>query len=141
MALVVANSDFIGTWSLLSCEARSTSGQVERAYGNNPFGRLMYGTDQRMSVLIFDPENRDRRSDLSIDPDELNGFLAYCGSFEITVEEGKIVHRVEGSNILSWIGTEQERYFELTGDQLSIRTTPYERKGQQWVATLDWVRL
>lgn len=136
-----SNSQLIGSWTLLSCEARSSQGEVEKVYGDKPFGRLMYGADGRMSVIISESRPHAGTSIVCDTPDTFSGFLAYCGSFQLSAEGGKITHLVEQSSILSWIGSEQDRFFELNGPTLKIATAPYERNGKEWVSTLIWEKL
>lgn len=137
----------IGTFELVSCQSRSTSGQVENLHGEKPFGRLMYGADGRMSVLIYDSEQWSsapedpQRVAICDTPDAFTGFLAYTGSYKCIADSGEVVHLVEGCNILSWIGSEQRRFFQLSNSQLTITTAPFERNGEEWVATLEWKRI
>ncbi len=129
------NSDVsvVGTWRLLSCKARSNRGDVEQLYGDQPFGRLMYGADGRMSAIISESKPRAGTSIICDTPDTFSGFLAYCGSYSLASEAGKITHFVEGSSILSWVNSEQVRFFEISNRTLKIATAPYLRNGQEWV--------
>lgn len=136
-----SDDSIVGTWRLVSCEARSNRGDTERLYGEEPFGRLMYGADGKMSAIITESKPRAGTSIVCDTPDTFAGFLAYCGSYRLGPETGKITHLVEGSSILSWVHTEQVRYFELSNRQLQIATAPYERNGQEWTSTLVWEKL
>jgi hypothetical protein len=49
-------SRFVGTWSLVSLESRSTSGEVTRPFGDSPLGRLTYHSNGKMSVFAIRPD-------------------------------------------------------------------------------------
>ena len=141
MIETTTNESLIGTWKLLSCEARSDCGDVEKVYGDKPFGRLMYGADGHMSVIITESEPRIGASIVCNTPDMISGFLAYCGTYRFVPEIRKITHFVVGSSILSWINSEQVRFFDLNDSKLKIITASYSRNGREWVSTLTWEKL
>ncbi len=136
-----STDSLVGTWQLASCEARSERGDVELLYGDRPFGRLMYGADSRMSVIISEPDPSAGTALICETPDSFSGVLAYCGSYRCATEARRVTHSVEWCTIRSWNGTEQVRFFELSGGALHISTAPYERNGQSWVSTLVWRKL
>ena len=130
--------ELLGTWKLISCEAISTTNEVERVFGDTPYGRIQYEEPNRMAVIISESEQTSRSPITYQNPDEDIVFLSYSGTFEVTPEESKVVHTIQTTNIINWEGTEQERYFSIEGDLLTIRTAPYMRLEKEWVSTLKW---
>jgi hypothetical protein len=65
-------------------------------------------------------------------------YLAYFGKVDINEEEKTLVTHVEGSLNPDWVGTEQLRYFELSGDRLILRTPPMQLGGIEFTGTFSW---
>jgi hypothetical protein len=142
------NEQFIGAWKLVSCEARSSNGEVSYPYERNPFGLLMYDSGGNMSVLImrrdrpkFASDNRWGGSSEEIKT-AFEGFIAYCGTYEVNEEKGTVIHHVEGSSLPNEMGTAKVRVFKFSGDQLSLITPPQPVGEGQLTAPwhLIWVR-
>jgi hypothetical protein len=140
-------NDFIGSWSLIACEARSSDGEVRTPYGENPYGMLMYGGDGRLSVLIA---KRDRPRFESNDlmrgtPDELKaafeGFTGYCGTYEVDTEKGTVTHKLEGSWFPNWEDTDQVRNYRFFDNRLELTTEPRPARRASWSLALVWERL
>jgi len=141
------NDQFVGAWKLVSCEARSSNGEVVYLYGRDPFGILTYDSSGNMSVLLM-RRDRPRFASgelLSGTPEEIKaafeGFNAYCGTYDVNEEKRKVTHHVEGSSFPNWVGTDQVRFFEFSGDQLLLTTPPITRGGEQLTVHLMWARI
>ena len=52
------------------------------------------------------------------------GYLAYCGSYEVNEGERFIIHHLEFSSFPNWVETDQKRYFKFTGNRLTLKTPP-----------------
>ena len=135
-----------GTWKLISCEARSSKGEVTRLYGKDPVGMLMYDSRGNMSVLVM---RRDRPKFASGDllkgtPEEIKaafeGSLAYCGTYEVNEEKETVTHHVEGSTFPNWVGTDLVRFLEYSGDQLLLNTPRIPAGDEHWTVHLIWKR-
>ena len=142
------NERFVGSWKLLSCEARSSNGEVNYPLGRNPFGLIMYDSGGTMSVLImrrnrpkFASDNRWGGTSEEIEA-AFEGFIAYCGTYEVNEETGTVTHHVEGSSFPNEEGTDKVRFFKFSGDQLSLSTPPQPVGEGQLTAPwhLIWVR-
>lgn len=68
-----------------------------------------------------------------------SSYFAYCGTYEVSGEE-TILHRVALSLVPNWVGSEQVRYFELSGKDLLLRTPPIEVAGKLLVHEFRWSR-
>lgn len=64
--------------------------------------------------------------------------IAYAGPY--TVQEGKVVHRVEVSLFPNWVGSNQERFYKFAAERLSLSTAPLLVGGSERRAFLVWER-
>lgn len=128
---------FIGTWKFVSMKATTSKGEVIYPYGEDLFGMLIYVLSGHMSVLLMRPDRPNFTSD---DPfagttDEIKsayeGFDAYCGTYTVDDEKGTVTHHIKGSEFPNWVGTDQVRFFEFSGDRLFLKATLLI-KGKQW---------
>jgi hypothetical protein len=137
----------VGTWRLKRWEARAADGSVAYPLGPDALGYLTYTPGGHVSVAIM----RARRAPFAGD-DLLGGtaeeraaaavgFVAYGGRYEVRANSGtdriEVVHRVELSLFPNWVGTEQVRFAEVAGDELTITTGPL-RVGGETVNRLVW---
>lgn len=70
----------------------------------------------------------------------MEGYVSYYGPFELDLEQRKLITHVEGSLFPNWIGKDQERFFELSGDRLILKTTPFAFGDEEFVGVLVWER-
>jgi hypothetical protein len=92
-------------------------------------GVILYQPDGHMSVQI---STGSRTSFASGDPfratdgeaaNAWRTYFGYWGSFAVDAEKREVVHRVEGSSFVNWVGTEQVRQFRFDGpDRLILET-------------------
>jgi hypothetical protein len=61
------------------------------------------------------------------------------GTYE--VKGDKIVHHVELSLFPNWIGGDQERFFQFSGDQLILCTPPLALGGAERTLRIVWQRV
>lgn len=110
----------VGTWQLVSFEAVSpTTSERWPARGEHPSGYTIFTPEGRMSVLITNegrkaPSTDQDRSDL------FQTMVAYTGTYR--VDGNKWVTRVDVAANPALVGTEQERSFQLAGEQLQEST-------------------
>ena len=135
---------FVGTWRLVSFEIRTANGEVSYPFGEDAAGYLIYSQDGYMAASIMDA-NRARfaSSDFrASSPEEkraaFDTYITYCGTYE--VKDDKVTHHAEISLFPNWSGTDQERFFEISGDQLTLRTPPTKFEGDEITGHLIWQR-
>jgi hypothetical protein len=135
----------VGGWRLLSWENRAADGRVTHPMGPDPLGYLLYTADGGFSVTI----SRRRRTPFAAG-DLLGGsteekaaaaeaFTAYAGRY--TFDGERVVHHVELSLFPNWVGTDQERAVEVSGDRLTLTAGPLLLDGEQQIARLVWERV
>jgi hypothetical protein len=138
------NVNLVGTWKLLSAIDRTPKVNTVYPFGENPFGRLMYDNNGNMSVFIM----RTGRSKFASD-DGMSGTTqekkeafeesrAYCGTYEIDEDKGTVIHHIEGATFPNWEGTDQLRFFKLSGNQLTLNTPTLSIRGKELIVSLIW---
>jgi len=121
-----ADSKLIGTWRLTSYEDRPAVGPVKYPYGKTPSGLLIYDSTGHMSIQIIGlphPKVASGDEDVVTEKEKValfDAYEAYYGKFTVDWEKHVVTHHVEGHLLDVYIGTPQERPFELDGDHLRL---------------------
>ncbi len=135
----------IGTWRLIAWENRSADGQISYPLGQDGVGYIMYHPDGYMCVAIMRPNRAPFAAGdlLGGSPAEkahaAETYVSYCGRYEFRGDV--VIHHVELSLFPNWVGVDQERLVELTGNQLTLSTRPLVLGGRQQTAHLLWERV
>ena len=136
----------IGTWHLVSYEARQAGDETIYPMGENLEGRITYTEDGNVSVHIMAPGRLNLASgDISQGTTEewaaaARGYFGYCGTFEVDEKRATVTHVVALSLVPNWIGEQQVRHVELTGDRLELSGLPTRIAGVTRTAHLVWRR-
>jgi hypothetical protein len=136
----------VGTWTLVSYEARHPDGRVVPIYGPSPAGRLIYDARGRMSVHIADPRRAPFASAdrlLATDAEvraAFDGYFGYFGTYSVDEKAGTMTHHVEGAAFPNYAGTEQTRTLTVEGDRLELATPPIARAGETATFHVVWRR-
>jgi hypothetical protein len=142
----MGRDQFVGTWKLVSHEHRQSDGQVSYPFGRGTFGIAMLDANGRYSAQIMRPDlpvfaSGDR---LKGTPAEIKsafeGSFAYFGSYEVNQEERTLTLHVEGSSFPNWVGTEQKRFYEFSGNRMTLTTQPILMGGKQVTGVVIWER-
>jgi hypothetical protein len=140
----LGNKKFIGTWNLVSCEARSSEGDVRYPYGENPKGKLMYDASGSMSATLMSQGRPHFESNDLIrgTPEEIKaafeGFTGYCGSYTIDEEKQTVTHHLEVSWFPNWENTSQVRLYKFSDNRLQLDTEPRPSRRASWTLSLVW---
>jgi hypothetical protein len=150
-ALLVSRSSgeqFPGTWRLVSWNIEKAGGELTGSpLGQDPLGWIMYRPEGSMCVALMRPDRPQFVSNNLIEgtPEEIKagfeGYIGYCGTYEVNDRERLIIHHIELSSFPNWVGTEQKRYFEFAADRLILKSPPLTLLGEAQVHRLVWQRL
>ena len=140
-----AADSVVGSWRLTSwAEVETESKTVRTPFGENPTGVLTYTPDGRMSLLIIDPKRKPPAGPKATDAEAVELYrtmIAYSGAYSL--EGNKVTHKIEVSWNQAWTGTNQQRFFEVKDETLTIKTPPIPSpiSGKESVHTLVWERV
>lgn len=115
-------NNLIGTWSFVSCVAKTSTGERSYPWGQDSTGFISYTPDGFVFVT------RMSASD----------FESYCGRY--TVSNNSVIHHVDLCSIKDFVGTNQKRYFEINNNELQLTTEPVIADGVTHTAFLVWKR-
>ncbi len=144
----MSDNRLIGAWRLLSAEFHSSDGKVIYPWGKNATGILVYSDTGYVSAQIMNPDRLEFAScdNLKGTPAEtkvaFDGYQAYFGTFELTEGEKTVIHHITGNLFPNAIGIDLKRYYEISGDnRLILSTPPMTLNGERVTGVLVWDRL
>jgi hypothetical protein len=107
-----------GAWKVVSYDIEfQDNGERRPSLGTRPNGYLIFGPQGRMMAYL----EADGRKAPKTDAERAAAYrtlVAYTGKYR--VQGKKWITKVDGAWNVEWIGTEQERSFNLNGDRLSV---------------------
>jgi lipocalin-like protein len=115
-------SRFVGTWKLLAIE-------VQQVPKRDWAGLLMYDKTGHMAAQVM-PVDRPKFASGNRflgTPEEIKAafdwYAAYFGPYEVNEAEGVVIHHVKGSIFPNEVGRDNIRYYEFSGDRLTLTLT------------------
>lgn len=143
--MAVTEQQSVGTWQLASFHLKTLDGQITYPFGKEAIGYYLFSESGYMSVTVM-AANRSRfaAGDLMGGTTEekvkaAETYITYSGKYE--VKQDKLVVHPEVAFFPNWIGGEQVRLVEFSGDELSLSTPLLLLAGQQQTAHLVWKRV
>ena len=136
----------VGTWKLVLLEFRS-DGQVVYPVGRDATGLLMYDPAGWMSQQLMRPGRPAFSSGdpLCGSPEEIKaafeGYLAYGGTYTVNEAHEVVTHHVTTCLFPNWVGTDQRRFYKLSGDRLIISAPTVLVAGHLMDVMLIWERI
>jgi Lipocalin-like domain len=108
----------VGLWKLVSFQTEiQATGERRDVYGKNPSGYWVYTPEGRMIGMIVGAGRKAGETDQ--DRAALHRtMIAYSGIY--TVEGDKSTTKVDMSWNQAWVGTEQVRFFTISGDRVEF---------------------
>ena len=134
----------VGARRLILAEARTASGEIHYPFGRDAAGYLIYSEDGYMSGSIMEAKRvKFTSADLGAgSPEErltaFDSYLSCCGRHEVA--GNKVVHHIELRLFPNWSGADQERWFELAGNRLTLTMAPVVAGGVEQTARVIWER-
>jgi hypothetical protein len=134
--------DLVGTWTLVSA-INEHGGSKTDIYGPHPKGILTVDAHGRYVLVIARADlpkvasNNRTKATAEENKAIVQGSVAHFGSLSVNAADKTITFKIETSLFPKWDGTEQQRPFTLTGDELTY-TVPSASGGG--TATVVWKR-
>ena len=139
--------DFVGTWWLVSFEARASSGEARCPLGQDVVGQLFYDVDGNMSAHVmrvarpaFAPDDPSSGTDAEVRA-AFEGHVSYFGTYVVDPAARTVTHHVRGASYPNWIGHDQIRYYHIDGPHLVLSTPPILDGGEALEYILTWERM
>jgi Lipocalin-like domain len=143
---------FLGAWKLLSTEYKYPDGRTTPYpdLGREAAGFLMYTPSGHMCAQLMKPGRprwKERDTPTAAEAaSALDGFISYCGAFEIREHERLVIHRPETASSPNYLGTTLERPYHLVNeDRFFFRgpSTDKQKDGTEVpvIWTITWERL
>lgn len=125
-------NDIVGTWRLVSTQARSEDGKpLPAPYGPKAMGLVVFEADGRMMAVLC-----DGRTSL---PGNDRDYNSYAGNYAF---DGRtLVTRVDAASDPSRMGTEQVRHARFEGARLILNPPPRPWRGSVQHHELVWERI
>ena len=123
---------FVGAWRLAWLEEQGADGKVSKA---DCTGLLVYTRDGHMSVQVMyrNPPASSQATNAAPVQYAQGGYEASFGTYQIDESTHTFTFHVEGALVRTLIGKDLPRAFELSGNQLIVRSThPEEHWRVAW---------
>jgi hypothetical protein len=138
---------FIGTWRLVSTMQHFAGGVVkpDRQVGPSPLGYMIYADTNHMCAIFMNPDRP--KWEFIAEPKEaelrsaMDGMGAYCGTYEVHVDEGYVLHHVELDRIPNNMGITRKRFFKLNGNRLVLTPEVVGPPTDVVETTITWERV
>ena len=139
--------NLVGTWRLVSYEARTASGETRYPFGRHVVGQLFYDVGGNMSGHLMRVDRPAFASDDSGSGTDaevraaFEGHVSYFGTYTIDRSARTVTHHVRGASYPNWVGHEQIRFYRIDGSRLVLSTPPILDRGESLEYTLIWERI
>jgi hypothetical protein len=140
-------SSLVGTWRLVSFEARDSKSQRHHPLGHDVSGLLVYDGAGNMSAQVM---RNDRPLFAANDPERgtdaevraaFEGHGSYFGTYTMDLARQTVTHHIRGASYPNWIGSDQLRRFKFDGSRLLLSTPPLLSGGQSLEYMAIWERI
>lgn len=103
-------------------------------YGSNPTGRIYYDRPGRMGAMLYPPGRKPLPQNPTIEDYRAvqRGLIAYYGTYDVDESTSRVIHHIEAASNPAWIGTDFIRWYEFSGDRLTLRTNPTSNSPLVW---------
>jgi hypothetical protein len=123
MTAFADGNPLVGTWKLKSYVLTTKTGERSTPFGEHPSGYISYSADGQMYTIGTAHDRIIPHDIVATDEERVKlhrTMFAYAGTY--SVEPGKVIHHVDTSWNQLWNGTDQVRFYKLTGDTLTLTT-------------------
>ena len=136
-----------GIWKLISIQTEADDGTLAYPFGKDVAGLAMidargYFSAQLMGMKRPSFKSADPRGGTPVEVrTAFENYIGYFGTFDLDEAKGAIIFHVRGAWLPNWIGSDQIRYYTLSGNRMSISTAPVLFEGKKTVGKLIWERV
>jgi hypothetical protein len=137
----------IGIWKLISFAIQGDDGTLTYPLGKDVTGLAIIDAKGYFSAQLMDMKRPSFKSGDPRDgtPGEVKtafeNYVGYYGTFDLDETKGVIIFHVRGAWLPNWIGSDQIRYYTLSGNRMTITTAPVLFDGKNRVGKLIWERV
>jgi len=128
MAQSTLKDQLVGTWTYVSVDLVRPDGIRTPLFGPNPQGQASFDSNGRYILMTaragqakFTSTNR-MEGTAEENKAVVQGSIAHFGRYTVDETNKTITFHIETSSFPNWNGTEQQRPFTVTGDELTWRT-------------------
>ena len=135
---------FVGAWRLKTYELIAPTGEALYPLGEDPIGIAIIDGSGYLSAQLC---RRDRPGFSSASPPlaelqaAFTGYVAYFGRCSVNKAASTFTTHVQGASNPEWVGEDQLRHYEMSGDTMILKTPPLkiEALGDlEIVGTVTW---
>ena len=137
----------VGAWRIVAVELKTADGTSSPLYRGTVGGIIVYDPSGKMSGHLMDLDvpkcgTMDRRKcPDAVARTAFDNYIGYWGRYEVLSGEDVVIHHVDGASHPDWIGSDQKRFFKLSGNRIMITTPPQMIRGVESVVTVTAERL
>ena len=140
-------TEFTGTWTLVSVENINSDGTKNLPYDVKPKGFLFFDEKGNYAIQIYKSQ---REKVVSGDknkctPEEnaaiVQGSNAHFGVYEIDKANKMIIFNIKTASFPNWEGTIQKRFYTLINNELKYVVTNTTQGGKSIIAEVVWKKL
>src|SRR5262249_42152190 len=140
-------SSLLGTWRLVSYEARDSKGAYHYPLGERVSGLLVYDAGGNMSAHVmrtdrplFAAPDAARGTDSEVRAAS-EGHDVFCGPYTIDQARQTVTDYFGVGSYPKWVGSDQLRHFKFDGSRLLLSTPSIVFDGQSLEYPLIWERI
>jgi hypothetical protein len=142
-AMPASAQNIVGTWQATSFSTEFLDTKEVRQL-DPPTGYLQYYPNGHMVTFISN-ELHQPTALIYTDAERVEFYNHIIGAYAGTYsnEGNKVIHHVLTAWLPTWVATDQIRYIEINGNNLSVKTAPFSGplSGRRVVNTVTFVRV
>jgi hypothetical protein len=135
-----------GTWTLVSVDNIYPDSSRVHPYGEDPKGLLVFDAQSNYAIQIYKavrPKIASGDKNIST-PEEsaalIQGSNAHFGKYEVDETKHTITFKIDHASFPNWEGTNQERTYTYTGNEIKYVVTHTTQGGKAVIAEVAWKR-
>ena len=136
---------FVGFWRFAKIERGEVGGEPELVDESYQNGFIIYTDSGHMAVHLVRPDRPLYAGDQPTAEEAqaaLRTYISYFGPVTLHPDEGYIVHHREGCWVPTCMGSDAQRFYEMSDRQLVLKPPPTtDDEGREMQSRLTWQRL